>query len=482
MRRMRSWVAVAVAAAMLAPGSALAAPPPNDDRAAAQLIPSVPATVTGTTVEATRAPDDPPNCASFADTVWYRFDATAARELLLTLDAGGDLDAGVAVYERRRSQLATVACAITGARGDATLDFDVRAGGRYLIAVGSRPGSEDASFRLSLAAIDPPARPPGRALPRGGAAGSVNRLTNPDDAWAMTMRAGRTYRLNLHSRGSQCAFVEVYPPGTDGFSGAEPIRRMGCDAHMLLAPAAGEGGRHTLRVLAPRGSRDRRRYRIQAGLARRDDTAPGLVLRNDRRVSGAMRGDRLDALDLYRFRISRVSDVEFTLATGRNLNLQLLGEGGGRIACGCDGVAGAESIEVRLRPGRYFLAVRAVDGARGRYRLSRLARAITNSRTLVDGRGSVAVEPGVSVRLQLEVRPAVGGPAAMLVERFDPLAGWLFHSAHRATVVSGLATVPFRPPAPGAWRVTAAYEGTRTEGASHGGTARFTVRDPAAAD
>ena len=479
MRRAMTSVIVAAMAALAAPASA--APPPNDDRAAAQLIGSLPATVNGTTVEATRAANDPTDCGPFADTVWYRLEPSASREVILTLAAGGDLDAAVGVYERRRSRILNVACGVTGDRGDTSFEFDVRGGARYLIAVGSRPDSEAAGFRLSLVAVDPPARPPGRALPRRGVSGAVDRATNPDDAWAVTMRAGRTYRINLLSRGRSCAFAAVYPPGTTSFSGAEPVEQLACDAHVLVAPEAGQGGRHTIRVFAPRGQRDRRRYRLQAGRALQDDTAPGLVLPNDRRVAGALRGDRLDALDLYRFRIERVSDVDFRLATGRNFNMRILGEGGRRIACACDGSAGAEEIELRLGPGRYFVAVRAAEGARGRYRLSRLARAITSARTLVDGQRAVTVDPGATVRLQLRVEPAVGGPVTLVVERFDPLAGWLFHSRHSATAFGGLASVAFGPPAPGAWRVTGAFEGTRTAGASRGGTARLHVRDPAAA-
>jgi hypothetical protein len=45
--------------------------------------------------------------------------------------------------------------------------------------------------------------------------------------------------------------------------------------------------------------------------------------------------------------------------------------------------------------------------------------------------------------------------------------------------VSGTAaTVAFRPPFVGRWRVTGDYDGTRTSSPSNGGTARFTVQEP----
>ena len=49
----------------------------------------------------------------------------------------------------------------------------------------------------------------------------------------------------------------------------------------------------------------------------------------------------------------------------------------------------------------------------------------------------------------------------MRVERYDPFAGWLFHVQYRPTVSGSDATVTFRPPSVGRWRVTGSYDGTR---------------------
>jgi hypothetical protein len=230
-------------------------------------------------------------------------------------------------------------------------------------------------------------------------------------------------------------------------------------------------------VRAPRASRARLPYRLRAGLAERDDSAPGIVLPDDRRVRGSLRGDELDALDLYRFTIARRSDLRLRLRTSRDFDLRLLSEGGRRIGCDC-GSSGSKQLERRLRPGRYFVAIRARDGAHGGYVLSRLARTITRARMLADGSRSARVAPGATVSLTLRVTPAVTGRATLVVERYDPLAGWLFVERHRPHVSGSGATVAFRPPSVGKWRVTGSFDGTRKASASQGGTARFTVVEP----
>jgi hypothetical protein len=113
-----------------------------------------------------------------------------------------------------------------------------------------------------------------------------------------------------------------------------------------------------------------------------------------------------------------------------------------------------------------------------RYVLSRLARTITRATMLVDGGRSATVAPGESVSLVLRVTPTASGRASLLVERYDPLAGWLFHSRHQPRVSGTAATVAFRPPFIGRWRVTGEHEGTRASSPSNGGTARFRVLEP----
>ena len=202
-----------------------------------------------------------------------------------------------------------------------------------------------------------------------------------------------------------------------------------------------------------------------------------MLLADDDRRSGSLQGSELDALDLYRFTIARPSDLRVRLRTGAELDVLLLDDGGRRRACGCGG-SGDKQFQQRVRPGRYFLAVRARNGADGSYVLSRLTRTITHSRTLAGGARSTTIAPGAGVRLGLRVGPAVSGRATLLVERFDPLAGWLFDSRFHPAVRNGLASVDFRAPAVGRWRVTGSFDGNRNASASAGGTATFRVQEP----
>src|SRR5215218_1939454 len=189
MRRILRALPLAAAIAALTPlatSTAAAAPPANDARTAPQALGALPATVRGTTAEATLEADEPAAvCSPVKNSVWYAFTAPASRGVLAALDAGGDMDAVVDVFARRRSQLTPVECQATNRRGQATLDFDATAGTDYLVRVAPRPGSVAEAFTLRVVVPDEPARPPGQQLPGAGAKAAVDRFANPDDAWGV---------------------------------------------------------------------------------------------------------------------------------------------------------------------------------------------------------------------------------------------------------------------------------------------------------
>jgi hypothetical protein len=481
-QRLRLLAAAIVPAALLLQGApAQAAPPSNDARAAAQEVGALPATLRGTTAEATLDEDEPfPGCSGpIKNSVWYSLRTAEARAIIVALDAGGEMDATVDVYQRQRSQLTPVSCRATDRRGEATIDLDATRGADYLIRIAPLANSVTEAFSLRVIAPDPPARPPGQALPAGGTSGAVDRLANPDDAWSFELSKGRTYRMNFVNPGrSGCPQAGLFAPGAAGFGGAA-VRALECDAQTVFTPP--RSGRYTVYVRAPRASRARLPYRLRVGLAGQDDTAPGLEIANDDRVGGALAGAELDVVDLYRFSVARSSDLTIKLETTRDFRVVLLSDGGRRLACGC-GPAGNKRFEERIRPGRYFLAVRARDGDGGRYVLSRLARTITRSRMLADDQRSAAITIGSAIDLSLNVAPTVDGAATLLVERFDPLAGWLFDARLHPRLRNGRASVSFRPPTVGRWRVTGAFDGTRRASPSDGGTATFTVTEPVTDD
>jgi hypothetical protein len=187
----RSIVLAVVALMTVVTPAALAAPPPNDARAAAQAL-RLPASVRGTTVDSTlEAQELTSTCDSTKNSVWYAFTSDTGRSIVIALDAEGDLDATIDVFERQRSQVSPLACKDTNRRGSATAEIDATRGTSYYVRIGARQNSADAHFRLRVVTPDRPATFPGPRLPRKGVRASVDRLGNPDDAWAIHVRAGQ---------------------------------------------------------------------------------------------------------------------------------------------------------------------------------------------------------------------------------------------------------------------------------------------------
>jgi hypothetical protein len=234
-----------------------------------------------------------------------------------------------------------------------------------------------------------------------------------------------------------------------------------------------------LRVTAPRSARGSLRYRVQVAPARADDTAPGRFIPNHGRVRNRLRGNRVDVVDLYRFDVVTRSDLRLTLdaRSSSAFDLVLLNYGGRRLRCAC-GSSGSQVITMRVRPGRYFAAVRARDGTRGRYALRRLSRTITSAATSVNGVRFGSVAPGASLRVTVDITPAVSGPVTIVVERFDPLAGWQFAAQRKVRAIAGHATLTYRPPRLGRWRFFATFDGTRTASPSVAPVARVLVAEP----
>ena len=292
----------------------------------AQVLGSLPATVRGTTVDATLEETEPFSCqGQTAGSVWYELPAGAQRDLVLELDAAGDLDAVVDVYRRERSQVTSVICAQTNRRGSATLDFRQRRNATYLIRVAPLFNSVTDAFTLRVVQPDLPERPPGRALGPSGASGSVDAIANPDDAYAVSMAAGRSYRVHIVSR-QRCVNAGCTRRARRR---SRTARRSGGSAATATsstrrAPArAGATGCRCSRRSNRRGGLP---YHVQVLPAGPDDTAPGLELANDRRVRGSLRGSGADVVDLYRFEVRRPSTLDLRMRTAPRsaFNLQLL--------------------------------------------------------------------------------------------------------------------------------------------------------------
>jgi hypothetical protein len=477
-------VAVVVLAVIAGPATAAhAAAPPNDARADAQALAAPPSSVAGTTVGATvEAPAEPyGGCGATGPSVWYAVDAAADGRLIVSLEAAGDLDAVVDVFRRVRSQATAVTCDATDKNGDASATFRVKKGERYLVRVAALPNSAAGTFHLDLAAAAPEPTAPGAGLPARGVTRTLDRVGHVADAFSARLRSGVPYRINVAALGGggddedsgPCVSLAVYGPGTSSFDDGETVRSLSCGGYVLFTPGAGDGGRYSFLVRASSRIRGAQRYHLQVARAGADDTAPGLFIHNFARVRGALKGAGIDVVDLYRFDVKTRSTLFASLATGGALDLVLLRDDGRRLACACDEDGGAE-LHRGLRPGRYFLAVRARDGSNARYTLRRASRTITKSKIQVNGKRGAQVAPGTTVRVAVVTSPAVSGPVTITVERFDPLSGWQFLRRYH----SGGGTIAFTPPAVGKYRFSASFDGTRGAAPSNTGTARLTVAGP----
>ena len=462
MKTLRSTaLAAAVAALLLITATALAAPPSNDNREDAPAV-AVPSTTSGTTEEATREANEPAErCGSPGGSVWYRLDVPADGRVSVSLKAQGELGASVEVLRRGRTALASADCDVTDEAGEAATSIPVKNGEGYLIRVSQQTGSVPGTFELDVQFEAPTPRAPGAKLPRRGASGRLHPVLRPAAAYSTTMREGRPYRINIdgETEDEGCLDLQVFEPGTDDFDEEEPKFTLGCEGYKVFTPGPGDGGRYSLVARANRDDTGSQAFRLQVAPAGGDDVAPGVFIRNYARKRGSVNANGVDVVDLYRFDVTRRSDLDLVLATDGGMDLQLLRESGGRLRCACDGSGGR--IRARVGRGRYFAAVKAQRGDGGSYELRRVSRTITRTSVAINGRRRSTVRPGRTVPITARVSPGVSGPVTIVVYRFDPIEGWRYSQRFRRNSRGGTVSAPLRLSQPGRWRARAVFHGTR---------------------
>ena len=437
----------------------LVLPPANDERSGAAPIARLPVTTRGTTLGAT--PDEYSGCGMSGGGVWYRFKGPATGRVLIQL-ATGERNGVVAAFRRSRADLDEIGCAPTDRRGNVVAGFTTARGADYLLLVGDRGASGPGDFVLTLRAGEAPERLPGRALARGTARGSVHGLTDVNDVWSLRLRRGKTYRIAFSSAG--CARMTLRRSSTR-------LVRFACRGYTTFTPGPGGGGRYAVEVEAT--AVRRQQYRVHVVAAAADDLGVGLELAAGSTRRGRLSPAGVDIVDLFHFEVGRTSEVRLGLGSGagRDFSLTLLTDSGQRLT------TGSASVRRQLDPGRYVVAVQAPAGTRGGvYRLNLRLRDVTSTTVLVSGSRAAEVAPGTSVSLDCLVSPApAGGRLELQIDRFDTLAGWQFHRVVRA---SAGASVNWRPPAVGRWRVRARFLGTSRSAGSRSGYAYLNVTRP----
>jgi hypothetical protein len=438
----------------------LVLPPDNDERSQASPLGSLPATKRGTTLGATS--DDYSNCRMAGGGVWYRFRGPATGRAIVQL-AVGERDGVVAAFHRIRGDVREIGCQETDRHGRAVFGFATERGDQYLLLVGDRAGSSPGEFTLTIRSGEAPERLPGRALPRGGVRGSVDGLTDVNDIWSVRLTQGRTYRISFSS--APCAQARLR-------RGRSVLRSFSCRGYTTFTPGATGGGRYAVEVEAPPGTR-RQTYRLQVVAAQADDLGVGVEIVPGSARRGSLSPSSVDVVDLYHFAVVRPSEARLRLArgAGRSFELLLLTDSGKRLA------SGQTTLRRRLARGRYVIAVQAPPGtSAGSYRLSLRLRSLTSTSVLVSGKSSAEVTPGTTVSISCTTSPAPsGGRIELRIDRFDALTGWSFYRMMRVPVG---ATISWRPPAAGRWRVRARFLGTQDSAPSSSGFAYVLVAKP----
>jgi hypothetical protein len=456
-------------ASVLAATVAPAAPAPaNDERANAQPIRSLPATINGTVVGATLEPgESESSCGgSTVNSVWYSLRAGSAQRIGLDLAAGGELDGTVDIYHAVRSQLQSVDCQKTDTHGKASLTFKASKNGLYLFRVAALSTSQLANFSLEVFLPTPAVGPPGRPLPSGGVNGQVDRIQNINAAYSFTLHAGVSYLINLANKTEgACVSGALFAPGTSSFEeGSSSLLHISCGGYRLFTPGPGAGGRYSFEVTPRASHRGVQRFHLQVAPAGPAETAPGIGLGNYAHAHGRLDGRGISVLRLYRLDVTSHSNLTLRLIApgSADFNLQLRNQNGNVIECQCGG-SGSQTLQHQLVTGRYYAVVSVRDATAGNFTLVRESRTITSTSLSFS---SSKASPGEGLGIDVKVSPAASGPVTVEIERFDPVFGWQFYRQDHVFASEGSASDPFTPPAVGRWRAKATYEGSRTSSPS----------------
>ena len=157
-KRRAAAAAAVVLVGLLSPGLAQATPPANDNRATAEVIPSFPATIQGTTIAATLERLDPQvsDCGRVEGTVWYRINLAPDGTIVLDVKGAGFAPV-LRVYSLLTNNIDELTCDSAAKGKTATVSFATDRGRSYLVLVGRRPNTADAAFTLTARLFLPPA-------------------------------------------------------------------------------------------------------------------------------------------------------------------------------------------------------------------------------------------------------------------------------------------------------------------------------------
>jgi len=439
--------------------------PANDELVQATAMAAPPSTLQGTTAGATHDAADPGCGEKAGPTVWYRLDWKNDSLVVLRVHAQGDLDAAVCVAEPVREKARTpvrrleiVESGETDKRGDAQLVFEGKPGGTYYVVVTQLGAMAPGPFRLAVLKPDDPPVAPGTPLRGGSGRGFLHPLLDPNDAWAVPLQKGASYRLTIVNNSGRCLSLAVYRPRTRSFD-EDPAIAVDCaEESVFFTPGPDGGGIYP--VLLTAKSRPTA-YRLYVSRVQADDTGPGVLIENGKRVNGSVSPG--DPLDLYRFDVTTRSNVQIEASSLRDVGIQLKDSEGHTFAR----VEPGTTMTRVLGTGTYYVAIRAEERT-AKYALRVLVRYVTATTISVDGGRSVRIKPGVTVSVQTLTEPDPGpGTTRVQADFFDVATGtWVFRQLWDVTPGS---TISFTPSTVGRWRVRATFNGNRLASGSRSG-------------
>ena len=444
----------------------------------------LPARVDGSTKSGRVTKDAPvPSCSVGQGVVWYTVNAPRRGPMLATVAAGDDTDAALVVYRLVRSKAQEIHCALTDDSGTASVPWYAYPDKKYLIGVARRADSPAGRFQLSVASREALPQPPGTALAGGSASDRVTPFLDAADAWAVPMSRGTSYKINLASpRG--CVRLDIYRPGSYRFVDANHAERgmLSCGGYLLFTPGVDGGGLYSLVVSAAGAKTVAQPYRLLVAPAGSDDTAPGVALTSGEGITGALDSGALDVADLYTFTVPHdgsLTTIDIRPGPKLRYDLLVLNESGTRVA-GATHAHGKQSLQEKIKAGRYFLSLRALHQTSGAYGLSVLTREVTSTTLSANGSRYAQTIPGSSVMFQVYVTAAShGGVVDIEIDRFDPIFGWQFSNVISGTASSdGRYTTSWTPPWAGPWRALARFPGNVYSTPSERGTVFVHVAAP----
>jgi len=221
------WPCVVAVAVLAAAAPAAAAPPLNDNRAAAEAVPDFPASLPGTTVEATLERLDPQvsQCGRVEASVWYSINPSPDGTIMVSLQGAGFAPV-LRVYRAAGNGITEVDCAVAATGQTAQVAFAGVRGASFLVLVGKKPGTKDGAFTFGAQLFLPPANDakrsaqPLRSLPatvKASTLGATSDANDPDSCsidsgtvW-YTVAPGKAARfvVKLHAAGDLDAAMVV---------------------------------------------------------------------------------------------------------------------------------------------------------------------------------------------------------------------------------------------------------------------------------